>query len=83
MAYMQVWSEATAKAGCELSAEERWNLGCDLIASSGDPVAAERVRAEANNHYRLVRVLEIVLHTGRPLTDFEAKPDTPLDYDFR
>lgn len=58
-------------------------MGTGLIASLGDPVAAQRVHGEANNYYRLMRVLEVVLHTGKTLAEFEAKPDAPPDYDFR
>ena len=77
----QVWAEATEAKGAELTTEEKWTLGTDLIAKSGDPASAERVKGEANNYYRLVRVLEIVLHTGKPLTEFGAQDD--LEYDFR
>lgn len=30
-----------------------------------------------------MRVLEIVLHTGRTLTEFQAKANASVDYDFR
>lgn len=78
-----MWAEAASRKGTELTSEEKWVLGTDLIASLGDPVAAKRVHGEANNYYRLMRVLEVVLHTGKTLADFEAKPNAPLDYDFR
>ena len=80
---MQVWAEATSSKGSELTPEEKWHLGTDLIAKSGDPTAAERVKGEMNNYYRLLRVLEIVLHTGKPMADFKPEQDAPLDYDFR
>lgn len=79
----KVWADAANHKRGELSAEEKWNLGTNLISESGDPVAAERVHAEANNYYRLMRVLEIVLHTGRTLTEFQAKANASVDYDFR
>ena len=80
---MQVWADAAAQSGRPLSLEEKWQLGTKLIADSGDPVSAERVFAETNNYYRLMRVLEIVLHTGKTLADFEPEQATPRDYDFR
>ena len=80
---LQVWADAACQKGRDLTPEEKWALGTGLIASLGDPVAAQRVHAEANNYYRLMRVLEVVLHTGRTLAEFEAKPDTLPDYDFR
>ena len=80
---MQAWSEAQTLTGQELTAEEKWDLGCALIAKSGDPEAADRVSGEMNNYYRLMRVLEIVLHTGQTLKQLDAKSDAPLDYDFR
>ena len=78
-----MWTDAASRKGDDLTADEKWGLGTDLIASLGDPVAAERVHGEANNYYRLMRVLEVVLHTGRTLAEFEAKPDAALDFDFR
>ena len=80
---MQFWAEATSAKGSELTPEEKWHLGTDLIAKSGDLTAAERVKGETNNYYRLLRVLEIVLHTGKPMADFKPEQDAPLDYDFR
>lgn len=80
---LQVWANAAHHKGGDLTADEKWGLGTSLIASLGDPVAAQRVHKETNNYYRLVRVLEVVLHTGRTLAEFEAKSDAPLDYDFR
>ena len=80
---LQVWADAEHRKGSDLTAEEKWGLGTDLIASLGDPVAAQRVHGEANNYYRLMRVLEVVLHTGRTLAEFDAKPDAASDYDFR
>ena len=78
-----MWADAARQKGSDLTAEEKWGLGSGLIASLGDPVAAQRVHREANNYYRLMRVLEIVLHSGRTLAEFEAKSDAPPDYDFR
>ena len=80
---MQVWSEAESVKGQNLTAEEKWSLGCDLIAKSGDPEAAESLSGAKNNYYRLIRVLEIVLHTGQTLKQLDTKLDMPLDYDFR
>lgn len=79
----KVWAEAASRKGADLTTEEKWSSGTELIATLGDPVAAERVHREANNYYRLVRVLEVVLHTGKTLAEFEAKPDVPINYDFR
>ena len=78
-----MWAVAQERKGSNLTEEEKWELGADLIAKSGDPVAAERVSGETNNYYRLLRVLEIVLHTGKALSEFEPQPDVPPDYDFR
>ncbi len=39
-----------------------------------DPVSAERI--EINDHYRLVRALEVFQNTGKPLSDYKV-PDTP------
>lgn len=39
-----------------------------------DPVSAERI--EVNDHYRLVRALEVFQNTGKPLSDYRV-PDTP------
>lgn len=80
---LQVWTEAASHKGADLTSEEKWSSGTQLIASLGDPVAAERVHREANNYYRLMRVLEVVLHTGKTMAEFEAEPDAPVDYDFR
>ena len=79
----QAWVDAASRKGSELNTDEKWKVGTDLIARSGDPAAAERVHAETNNYYRLMRVLEIVLHTGRTMAEFEAKAETPAEYDFR
>jgi len=80
---LQVWADAVQSKGSKLTDKEKWEAGTALIAKSGDPAAAKRVSAEVNNYYRLMRVLEIVLHTGKPLAEFEPQADVPLDYDFR
>lgn len=79
----QVWAEAEQSKGSQLTDKEQWEAGTALIAKSGDPAAAQRVSAEVNNYYRLMRVLEIVMHTGKSLAEFEPAADAPLDYDFR
>lgn len=80
---LQVWEVAAAEMQRPLSPDEKWQLGTKLIADAGDLAAAKRVHAETNNYYRLLRVLEIVLHTGKALSEFEADPDAVQDYDFR
>ena len=80
---LQVWAKARESKGADLTAEEQWHVGTDLIAKSGDPVSAERVRAEPNNYYRLKRVLEIVLHSGRSLADYDTDRDSSPGFDFR
>jgi tRNA A37 N6-isopentenylltransferase MiaA len=35
------------------------------------------------NYYRLNRILEILLITGRPLSELDLDVTAPLDYDFR
>ncbi|DBA89023.1 TPA: hypothetical protein ACH3X2_000238 [Trebouxia sp. C0005] len=79
----QVWTEAEQSKGSKLTDMEKWETGTALIANLGDPAAAERVSAEVNNYYRLMRVLEIVMHSGKPLAEFEPPADAALDYDFR
>lgn len=80
---LQVWADAALQSGCPLTAEQKWQLGTKLVADSGDPVAAQRVFAETNNYYRLMRVLEIVLHTGKTLAELKPDEAAPCDYDFR
>ncbi len=67
-----------------LSEQQRWDVAADLVASLGDPQAAERVRSERNNMYRLQRVLQILVQNGgTPLSQQDIDMTCPLDYDFR
>ncbi len=57
-------------------------MGC--IEALGDPESAARVRTERNNHYRLQRVLQVLLQNGgEPLSAHDIDTTQPLDYDFR
>lgn len=77
-------SDAATSLGRELSAEERWQLTCDLIAKLGDPGRASSVRREANNYYRAGRAIEILLSNGGvPIAELDVDTAAPLDYDFR
>ena len=61
------------------SSSTGWRGAVKLLAESGDPETAARL-AE-NDWYRVERALEIVMTTGRPVSDF--KPTPPPPYDFR
>ena len=41
------------------------------------------MRTEPNNDYRLMRVLEILIQTGRTMAEMDLDLSAPLDYDFR
>lgn len=45
--------------------------------------ASYRIRTEPNNDYRMRRVLEILLQTGRTMADMDMDVHAPLDFDFR
>lgn len=53
--------------------QQRWEWG-------GVPC---RIRSESNNRYRLMRVLEILLTTGKTLAELNHDRTAALDYDFR
>lgn len=42
-----------------------------------------RLRQEVNNEYRLFRMVEILLSTGKPLSELNLDRTADLDYDFR
>lgn len=42
-----------------------------------------RLRTEPNNHYRLRRMLEILITSGRTMAEMDLDTSAPLDYDFR
>ena len=42
-----------------------------------------RLREEPNNRYRLLRMLEVALTTGRPRAELDHDRAAPPDYDFR
>lgn len=42
-----------------------------------------RLKEVPGNWYRLNRVLDILLSTGRPLEELNLDVEAPLDYDFR
>eukprot|EP00884_Botryococcus_braunii_P023627 jgi/Botrbrau1/9949/Bobra.0012s0044.1 len=79
----QAWQEAEIQKGAPLTLEERWEVATALVAKLGDPVAADKLKEVPNNMYRLLRILEIVLQTGRPLAEMDLDTSAPLDYDFR
>lgn len=67
---LQAYAEAAAAAGCtpgDLPAEQRWAAACALVEALGDGASAERLRGEPNNQYRLLRVVDILLQSGKPL----------------
>lgn len=79
-----VLDEAFAAHGDELTSAARWDIGCELVRTLGDPVSADRLREEVNNMYRLRRIVDILLQTdGIPLADQDLNKDAPSDYDFR
>lgn len=80
----EAWEHAAAAAdGGELTPQQKWQAGVNLIASLGDPESAEELKTVPNNYYRLLRVLEILLATGRPRSDLNLDTAAPLTYDFR
>ncbi|KAK9915049.1 hypothetical protein WJX75_004116 [Coccomyxa subellipsoidea] len=79
----QAWKDESDRLCRPLSAEERWEVGIAKVATLGDTTSAERLREVPGNYYRLNRVLEILLATGRPLAELDLDVGAPLDYDFR
>ena len=47
------------------------------------PLLSCRLKAIPNDYYRLLRVLEIVMVTGKPRAELDLDTEKPLDYDFR
>ncbi|KAK9812443.1 hypothetical protein WJX73_000141 [Symbiochloris irregularis] len=79
----RAWQAAAEGKGAELTEEERWEAAAQAVATAGDPQAADKLRTEPNNHYRLRRMLEILVTSGRTLADMDLDRSAPLDYDFR
>lgn len=81
----QTWKVATADRGNdELSPEEKWSIGVELVKSLGDPDSAIRLAEVPNNYYRLRRVVEILMVSGgTPLAALDLDIAAPLAYDFR
>ena len=52
-------------------------------ASTCLQTCACRLKEVPGNWYRLNRVLDILLSTGRPLGELDLNVEAPLDYDFR
>ncbi|CAK0779903.1 hypothetical protein CVIRNUC_004884 [Coccomyxa viridis] len=79
----QAWEKEAAAEHGALTSEQKWEAGRQLVTSLGDPGSAERLAEVPGNWYRLNRVLEILLSTGRPLGELNLDVEAPLDYDFR
>eukprot|EP00803_Ostreobium_quekettii_P002209 evm.model.scf_1276.5 EVM.evm.TU.scf_1276.5 scf_1276:26473-31078(+) len=75
------WSVAEGRSGTVLTEEQKWEEAIAVLADAGDVVAAERIRGEPNNYYRLLRSLQVVQKTGAAMNT--VYNDSPLDYDFR
>ena len=65
---------STDKAGQDCECKRIANETCRFTG---------RLREVPGNYYRLNRVLEILLATGRPLAELDLDVGAPLDYDFR
>jgi len=37
----QAWEDAAAAAGTELTPQQKWQVGVDMVAALGDPASAE------------------------------------------
>ena len=46
-------------------------------------LSLSRIRLEVNNQYRLLRMVEILLSTGKMLAELDHDRTADLDYDFR
>ncbi|GMH33877.1 hypothetical protein BSKO_01711 [Bryopsis sp. KO-2023] len=79
----EAWASAELVKGSELSEEEKWTEGILLLEQAGDPEAAKRIGAETNNYYRLMRALEVVVGTGKVMSELDINFESSLDYDFR
>lgn len=60
---------ATGDPSAEPSEEALWEACCALVASLGDEESADMLRRERNNEYRLRRVVEILLASGKPRSE--------------
>ncbi|CAL5221867.1 g4129 [Coccomyxa viridis] len=79
----EAWDkEAAAAQQSSLPPEQQWEVSRQLVASLGDPSSAERLKEVPGNWYRLNRVLDILLSTGRPLGELNLDVEAPLDYKF-
>ena len=74
---------ANKRGGAGLTEAELWEAYAQAVQDLGDLESADRLRTEVNNQYRLKRVLEILLSTGKPLSALNLDVKAPLDYDFR
>lgn len=53
------------------------------LLSNPEEASVCRLRHEVNNEYRLLRMVEILLSSGRPLSELNHDRSANLDYDFR
>eukprot|EP01025_Chloroclados_australasicus_P043811 TRINITY_DN47002_c0_g1_i1.p1 TRINITY_DN47002_c0_g1~~TRINITY_DN47002_c0_g1_i1.p1 ORF type:complete len:563 (+),score=64.20 TRINITY_DN47002_c0_g1_i1:94-1689(+) len=67
----------------ELTVRQKWEEGIEVLRKAGDPEAADRIRLEFNNWYRLKRALQIAVSQGRPMSDMKMDFHAEPDYDFR
>lgn len=74
---------AEAAAGRPLTKPETWQAAVQLVASMGDPVSAKRLEDQPNSWYRLKRVLQILLDSGKPLPEQDIRLTNTLRYDVR
>ena len=72
-------------SGDELTPEERWEAGVELVRGLGDEETADRLMyQELNNWYRMKRVVDILLQSpGKTLADLDAESSGDPPYDFR
>jgi tRNA dimethylallyltransferase len=82
----QACANAKAVAVDELTQEDKWKAGVDLVRSLGDEATADRLLyQEVNNWYRMHRVIDILLQApGKTLADLNHDPHgQEKEYDFR
>ena len=80
------WEQRARRQGkTELMPEEKWLAGVELVRDLGDEDTARRLQEqEANNWYRMNRVVDILLQApGKTLADLDRDGTAPVEYDFR
>lgn len=74
---------AEAAAGRTLTQPEAWEAGAQLVVDLGDPITAQKLLEQPNNWYRMRRVLQILLESGKARTEQDIKLSSSLRYDVR